>query len=187
MLYLLSRTITQGWKSGIISLLGVICGDIFYIIMVILGFSAILFTFPMLFSILKIVGALYLVFLAYKAIRSKPKENLDEITKIQLDNPQKLFGIGLLTTILNPKVALFFVSIFSQFINPDYGKVWMQSLQLGLVFITISFTINSVIILSASKTTLLLNKSSKWAKVQNWFMASVLLFLAVKMAFTQLR
>ncbi len=185
MIYLVSRSITQGRKAGIISLVGVICGDLFHISMVTFGLTAILFAVPLMFTILKISGAFYLLYLAYQAIKPNSENIFETRNDLLQDNAKKLFAMGLLTNVLNPKVALFYLSIFSQFIKPEYGSVLVQSLELGSTHIAISFTINSLIILSAATTTLWLEKNPRWVKTQKWFMASVLTGLAIKMALTK--
>jgi len=184
MLYLISRSLLQGQKAGMISLLGIVTGDLFYILLSSFGLSAALFTFPLLFYILKISGALYLVYLAYQAVRAPSFDSTKSDNSLIKDKPQKLFAIGLLTTISNPKVALFFVSVFSQFLDPKSGDIGHQFLLLGSVFIAISLLINSLIIFSASKSKIRLSKNPKLIKVQNWAIAGILMALAIKMAFT---
>jgi len=184
MLYLISRSLLQGQKAGMISLLGIVAGDLFYILLSSFGLSAALFTFPLLFYVLKISGALYLVYLAYQAVRPPSFSSTKSNKGLIKDKPQKLFAIGLLTTISNPKVALFFVSVFSQFLDPKSGDIEHQFLLLGSVFIAISLLINSLIIFSASKSKIRLNKNPKLIKFQNWAVAGILMALAIKMVFT---
>jgi threonine/homoserine/homoserine lactone efflux protein len=184
MLYLISRSLLQGQKAGMISLLGIVTGDLFYILLSSFGLSAALFTFPLLFHILKLSGALYLLYLAYQAVRVPSFDSTKSHKGLIKDKPQKLFVIGLLTTISNPKVALFFVSVFSQFLDPKSGDIGHQFLLLGSIFITISLLINSLIIFSASKSKIRLSKNPKLIKVQNWAIAGILMALAIKMAFT---
>jgi len=184
MLYLISRSLLQGQKAGMISLLGIVTGDLFYILLSSFGLSAALFTFPLLFYVLKIAGALYLVYLAYQAVRPPSFSSAKSNKGLIKDKPQKLFAIGLLTTISNPKVALFFVSVFSQFLDPKSGDIKHQFLLLGSVFIAISLLINSLIIFSASKSKIRLNKNPKLIKFQNWAVAGILMALAIKMVFT---
>ena len=184
MLYLVSRTLSQGWKSGIISLLGVLTGDFFYIISVILGISSILINAPQVFNYIKILGAVYLIYLAYKTIKLKPNISKKLEQSFKKDNFLKLFSVGLLTNISNPKVALFFVAIFSQFINEKYGKVWVQSAFLGIVFILISFVVNALFIFGASKTNSWLEDNPKIQWLQQYITAFILVFLGIKMITT---
>jgi threonine/homoserine/homoserine lactone efflux protein len=181
MFYLISRSLSQGWKAGIVSLLGVITADIFYIVSVILGISSLLLNAPQVFNYIKIAGGVYLTFLAYKTITNKSKSSETVNTHLKRDNYFKLYSVGLLTNITNPKVALFFVAIFLQFTNAEYGSVWIQSVVLGLIFILISFSGNSLFILGASKSSNWLSKNPKLEKAQNFLMAGILFFLGIKM------
>jgi len=185
MIYLVSRSITQGKKAGFISLTGVIAGFIFHIIMASAGLTAILFAVPIAYSILKILGVSYLLYLAWQAIGPKSRNVFEIKNKPQKDKPAKLFSIGFLTNVLNPKVAIFYVSFFPQFINPGYGSIMTQSLQLGAIHIVICFSVQFIIIMMASKAALFFASKPSWIKLQKWFMASVLTGLAVKMAFTK--
>ena len=185
MIYLVSRSITQGKKAGLISLTGVIAGFVFHIFMASAGLTAILFAVPLAYSILKMAGVGYLLFLAYQSITPNSKNIFEIKSKQQQDTPGKLFSIGFLTNVLNPKVAIFYVSFFPQFINPAYGSTMTQGLQLGATHIIICFSVQFIIILMASKAALFFAARPSWIKMQKWFMASVLATLAVKMAFTK--
>jgi threonine/homoserine/homoserine lactone efflux protein len=185
MIYLVSRSITQGKRAGFISLTGVIAGFMFHIVMASAGLTAILFAVPIAYLILKILGVGYLLYLVWQAIGPKRK-NIFEIKKNpQEDKPAKLFNIGFLTNVLNPKVAIFYVSFFPQFIKPGHGSIMIQSLQLGVIHIIISFSVQFTIIMMASKTVLFFSSKPSWIKLQKWFMASVLTGLAIKMVFTK--
>ncbi|WP_261512994.1 LysE family translocator [Chryseobacterium paludis] len=185
MIYLISRSITQGKKAGLTSLAGVVCGFLFHIVMVSFGLTAVLFAVPYAYIVLKILGTIYLLYLAYQAIKPNGK-NIFEVDKnMTADGPKKLFAVGFLTNVLNPKVAVFYLSFFPQFIKPQYGSIFTQSLELGLIQIFTSFTVNFIIVLTAAKAASFFAKNPIWIKVQKWFMASVLTFLAVKMAFSK--
>ena len=86
MIYLISRTITQGRKAGLTSLAGVICGFLFHIVMVSFGLTAVLFAVPYAYVILKILGTVYLLYLAYQAIKPNSK-NIFEVKNISIDRP----------------------------------------------------------------------------------------------------
>ncbi len=185
MIYLISRSLSQGKQSGIISLFGVISGFIFHILMVSFGLTAIFFAVPYAFAIVKFLGVGYLLYLAYSTLRSGRKNVFDRNTTLKKDTPIKLFNIGLLTNVLNPKMALFYLSFFPQFIKPEYGSILSQSFQLGIVQIIISFCINFLIVISAAKMAIWFSKNPIWIRVQKWFMASFLTGLAVKIAFAK--
>ncbi|MDO5972042.1 LysE family translocator [Flavivirga aquimarina] len=184
MIYLISRSLSQGEKAGIISLFGVMCGFLFHILMVSLGLTAIFFAVPYAYSIVKFLGVGYLLYLAYNTVTSKNKI-FDADNNLKSDKPLKLFNIGLLTNVLNPKMAVFYLSFFPQFIKPEYGSIFSQSFQLGIIQIIISFSVNFLIVISAAKMSKWFSKKPIWLRVQKWFMASVLTGLAVKMALTK--
>lgn len=182
MIYLISRSLTQGKKAGVISLLGVICGFMFHILMVSLGLTVILFTVPYAYLTLKSLGVVYLLYLAFQAIKPNGKNIFEPDPHLKGIKSGELFRTGLLTSVLNPKVAVFYVSFFPQFIKPEYGSVLTQSLQLGITQVLVSSSVNLVIVMSASRVAVLFSKHPIWIRIQKWFMASILTGLAVKMA-----
>ncbi|WP_407517133.1 LysE family translocator [Elizabethkingia anophelis] len=185
MIYLISRTITQGRKAGLTSLAGVICGFLFHIVMVSFGLTAVLFSVPYAYVVLKTLGTVYLLYLAYQAIKPNSKNIFEVDQNISIDRPGKLFTVGFLTNVLNPKVAVFYLSFFPQFIKPQYGSIFTQSLELGVIQVFVSFSINFIIVLTAAQAARFFAKNPTWIKAQKWFMASVLGFLAIKMALSK--
>lgn len=183
MIYLLSRSITQGRKAGMISLAGVICGFMFHILMVSFSLTAVLFTIPYAYTILKTAGVVYLLYLAWQAIKPGSKNVFEARTDLKADTRGKLFRMGFFTNVLNPKVAVFYLSFFPQFIKPAYGSVFRQSLTLGITQMIVSFTVNFIIVLVAARVARWFSANPKWIRIQKWFMASVLTGLAAKMAF----
>lgn len=179
MIYLISRSIVQGKRAGLISLAGVICGFLFHIILVSFGLTTLLFAVPFAYAALKIVGVVYLLYLAWQAIRG---DSPFETKELPQDNPLKLFRMGFFTNVLNPKVAVFYVSFFPQFVKPELGNVLYQNLLLGLVQVSVSFSVNCIIVLTATRFALIFNKNPRWIRVQKWFMASILTALAAKLA-----
>ena len=182
MIYLISRSITQGRTAGLISLAGVICGFLFHIIMVSFGLTAILFAVPFAYTVLKTLGVLYLLYLAWQAVKPGSKGIFEAKKDLPVDGPTKLFRMGFLTNVLNPKVAVFYLSFFPQFIRPSYGSVLTQSLMLGVTQMLVSFTVNFIIVLSAARVAVWFAHKPQWVRIQKWFMASVLTALAAKMA-----
>ncbi|HFK5529025.1 TPA: LysE family translocator [Elizabethkingia anophelis] len=185
MIYLISRTITQGRKAGLTSLAGVVCGFLFHIVMVSFGLTAVLFAVPYAYVVLKTLGSVYLLYLAYQAIKPNSKNIFEVDRNISIDRPRKLFTVGFLTNVLNPKVAVFYLSFFPQFIKPQYGSIFTQSLELGIIQVFVSFSINFIIVLTAAQAARFFAKNPTWIKAQKWFMASVLGFLAIKMALSK--
>ncbi|GLU55392.1 LysE family translocator [Dyadobacter frigoris] len=182
MIYLISRSITQGKAAGLISLSGVIFGFLFHIVMVSFGLTAVLFTIPFVYTLLKTAGTIYLVYLAYQSVKPGSKSLFEVQTNLEADKPARLFSMGFFTNVLNPKVAVFYLSFFPQFIKLENGSVMAQSFQLGITQILISLTVNFIIVLSASAMAQWFARKPAWIKIQKWFMATVLTGLATKMA-----
>jgi threonine/homoserine/homoserine lactone efflux protein len=182
MIYLISRSITQGKKAGLISLAGIIAGFTFHVTMVSVGLTAVLFTVPYAYYVLKTLGVFYLLFLAFQAINPKNQGIFEARTDLKDDKPAKLFSMGFLTSVLNPKIAVFYLSFFPQFLKPEYGNIFYQSLQLGITQMCVSFSVNFLIVLSAARMSVWFSQNPFWVKIQKWFMASVLSGLALKMA-----
>ncbi|MGL4610017.1 MAG: LysE family translocator [Trueperaceae bacterium] len=184
MLYLISRSITQGWVAGAISLLGVIVGFLFHMTTASFGLTAIFLAIPYAYMVVKFCGALYLLYLAWQAVKPGARSPF-EVQNLQHDSIQKLFQMGLFTSMLNPKLAVFYIAILPQFIHPDKGSALVQSLLLGLTQITVSATVNFVIILLAGTIAAFLATRPTWLKVQRYFMATILGGLAVRLALEQ--
>lgn len=132
-IYILSRTISQGKRAGIISVLGIISGAIMHTLFAALGLTIILMKSSLAFLIIKWLGAGYLIYLGVKAIIEKTKKiEIEEETHFNFSN---IFTQGFLTNLLNPKVALFFLAFLPQFIsqNNEFGS--LPFIILGLTFI----------------------------------------------------
>lgn len=179
MLYLVSRTLTQGRAAGLISLLGVAVGFLCYVVTAALGLTALFSVVPFLYDAIKLLGAAYLLYLAWQALRSSSPF---EPRELPADSRRRLFTMGLVTNLLNPKMAVLYMSLLPQFIDPARGNVAGQSLVLGTVQVTIALTVNCLIVLSAGSISRWLARRPAWLKAQRWMMASVLGALAVKMA-----
>lgn len=183
MIYLISRSVTQGKVAGMISLFGVMLAFVVYIVATMMGLSALFLTVPILYSMIKWAGAVYLLWLAWKAIRPGSSRNILEPQSLAIESPKKLFMMGFMTNLLNPKAAVLYVSLLPQFIDPTRGSILGQSATLGLLQMSISFIVNLLIILVASHVVSWLGKRPIWLSIQRWFMASVLTALAARMAF----
>jgi threonine/homoserine/homoserine lactone efflux protein len=181
MIYLISRSIAQGRKAGIISLLGVMLGFGVYLIASMLGLIAIFNTVPIIYTAMKWAGAAYLFWLAWKMIKPGSTTIL-EPTALPMEKPRKLFLMGFITNLLNPKIAVLYISLLPQFQNPEKGSLLAQGAILGLTQILISFTVNLLIVLTASKIASWFGKRPTWLKAQRWIMSGVLAGLAVKLA-----
>ncbi len=181
MVYLVSRSICQGRVAGLVSLGGVATGFVFYMVCAAFGITALVMAVPYAYDTLRIAGALYLLWLAWQAIRPGGRSPF-EVRTLRPDGPRKLFAMGLLTNLLNPKIAVMYLSLLPQFIDPGQGGVLAQTLVLGTSQIAISVLVNAVIVLAAGSVATLLASRPMWATAQRWLMATVLGGLAVRMA-----
>ncbi|MGY3620376.1 LysE family translocator [Bradyrhizobium sp. USDA 10063] len=181
MIYLISRSLTQGPAAGIVSLGGVALGFVFYMLSAAFGITALLFAIPYAYDALRFAGAAYLLWLAWQALKPGGRSPF-QVKKLQVDSPRKLFAMGFVTNLLNPKIAMLYLALLPQFIDPT-GSVLMQSLALGAIQIAISVSVNAMIALAAGSIALFLGTRPTWLLLQRWLMGTVLAGLAMKMAF----
>jgi threonine/homoserine/homoserine lactone efflux protein len=181
MIYLISRSIVQGRRAGLISLAGVGVGFVFYMLCAALGITALVFAVPYAYDALRLTGAAYLLWLAWQALRPGGRSPF-EIKHLPIDGPRKLFAMGLLTNLLNPKIAMLYLSLLPQFIDAHAGSVLTQSLALGSTQIAISVSVNAAIAAMAGSIAVFLKARPSWALMQRWLMGGVLAGLAVRMA-----
>lgn len=182
MIYLVSRSICQGPAAGLISLGGVFIGFIFYMLLAAFGITAVIMAVPFAYDALRLAGAGYLAYLAWQALRPGGRSAF-QVRELPQDSPRKLFMMGLVTNLLNPKAAMMYLSLIPQFIDVEKGNVFFQSIALGMTQITISMIVNAMIALAAGSIALFLTRRPGFALVQRWLMGTVLGFLAVRMAF----
>lgn len=181
MIYCVSRALSQGRSAGLVSLAGVLLGFVVHLLAATLGLTAVLTAVPFAFDALRIAGAAYLLWLAWDALR--PGGSTPFVARqLPVDAPGRLFRMGLLTNLLNPKVAIFYLSFFPQFLHPERGSVLLQSLQLGAIQIVVSGTVNALLILGAARISSFLARSRGWLQAQRYLMGTVLGALAVRMA-----
>ena len=186
MIYLISRSICQGRKAGVISLFGVIAGFLVHMFSAAIGLTALFLTVPIAYEALKWAGAVYLLYLAWQAVKPGARSPF-EARELPQDSPVKLFSMGFLTNVLNPKIAVFYLSIFPQFVSPEHGSVFVQSIELGLTQIAVSFTVNLAIALSAARLAAWFARNPRWLAIQRYVMGCVLAGLALRIATEQRR
>jgi threonine/homoserine/homoserine lactone efflux protein len=181
MIYLISRSISQGPAAGLISLAGVALGFIVYMVCAALGITALALAVPYAYDALRFAGALYLLYLAWQAMRPGGRSPF-HVRNLPADGARKLFTMGLVTNLLNPKTAVIYLSLLPQFIDPRLGDVLGQSLALGFTQIVVSVSVNASISLAAGSIAAFLAGRPTWTTVQRWLMGTVLAGLAVRMA-----
>ncbi|PSJ58489.1 LysE family translocator [Pseudaminobacter soli (ex Li et al. 2025)] len=181
MIYLISRSLSQGPVAGLISLGGVALGFVFYILFAAFGITALVLAVPYAYDALRFAGAMYLLYLAWQALKPGGHSPF-QVRQLPKDRPRKLFMMGLMTNLLNPKVAVLYLSLLPQFIDPKIGSVFTQLLVLGVTQVTISLTVNAIIAVMAGSIATFLAGRPFWMVVQRWLMGTVLVGLALRMA-----
>lgn len=186
MMYLVSRSICQGRKAGLISLGGVGLGFLVYMLAAALGITALLLAVPLAYDALRLTGAAYLLYLAWQALKPGGRSPF-QVRQLPADSPRRLFLMGLLTNLLNPKAAMLYLSLLPQFIEPTRGSVLAQSLVLGGLQIAISLSVNALIATAAGTIASFLGSRPAWMAVQRLLMGTVLAGLGLRMAFESRR
>lgn len=181
MIYLISRSICQGRAAGLISLGGIALGFMIYLMCASLGLTAIFLSVPLAYDMLRIAGVIYLLYLAWQALKPGGRSPF-QVRDLPQDSPQRLFGMGLFTSLLNPKVAILYVSLLPQFIQTEHGSVLPQSLILGSTQIAISVSVNALVVFMAGGVAVFFSSRPTWQVAQRWMMGTVLAGLAVRMA-----
>lgn len=181
MIYLASRSISQGRRAGMMSLSGVAVGFLAYLTAASLGLTAVFFAVPALFVVIKIAGAAYLGYLAWRMLRPGGRSAF-EVSELERHSSFRLFGMGFVTNILNPKIALMYVALIPQFVDPSRGPVWQQSLLLGTIQILVAVAVNAMIVLASSSISSFLTRRPVWLSIQKWLAGGILGVFAVRMA-----
>ena len=181
MIYLVSRSVCQGRTAGMISLGGVVLGFVVYMLCAAFGLTAIVFAIPYAYDAIRIGGALYLLWLAWQAVRPGGRSPF-HVRNLPVDSPRKLFLMGFVTNLLNPKIAAMYLSLLPQFIDPAAGSVLLQLLALGFLQICVSISVNTTIVFSAGSISVFLARHPAWAVAQRWIMGTVLAGMALRIA-----
>jgi len=179
MLFVIAQSISLGKKAGISVALGLCTGLIFHTIAAAFGISIIIYNSDVAFMILKYLGVVYLIFLAFMALKeSTINLNINwQINKIHL------YRKGILMNLLNPKVLLFFLAFLPQFVDQSDRNVSLQMVSLGIIFIIQAIIIFSIVSILASKISEKLITNKKFAKYLKWIKAGILLFIGISLIF----
>jgi len=183
MLYLLSRTLFQGRRAGLVSWSGTSAGLAFHMITAALGLSAVLMAVPVAYDAIRLAGAAYLLWLAWTTIRG-PGSNGFAPAALPAVPDRVLFRQGVTSSVLNPKVALFYLALFPQFIDPA-RPVLAQSVALGLVNIAVTAAIDVGVVLLAAALARRIAARPAWVRAQRVALGSVFGALAAWLALTK--
>jgi threonine/homoserine/homoserine lactone efflux protein len=181
LLYLVSRTLCQGRRAGIVSLAGTSLGFLAHVLAAALGLSVIFVAVPLLYDVVRYAGAGYLLWLAWTAIRQRGA-GIFESASLPEESPARLFRVGLVTSILNPKLALFYLALLPQFVEPSRGSVFAQSMVLGLIQIVIGVVSDLAFVLAAARIAGWLARRPVWSAIQRWILGGVFAAIALRLA-----
>lgn len=181
-LYLLSRTLAQGRRAGYFSMFGVAAGLSVHAALAAFGLTVVLLAVPLAFDAIKLAGAAYLLWLAASTLRgtgfSFTPQPLDPVAD------RVLLQQAFIAAVVNPKVAIFYLSLFPQFVRPDTGPVLAQSLLLGSLQVLIAMMVDMTLVTIAGLLAGWFARRPAWLRMQRWFLGSAFGVLAVWLALT---
>lgn len=185
LLFIFSKTIVGGKKVGIAASLGVCSGAMFHVVIAALGLSAILVTSAIAFTVVKVIGVMYLLYLAYQAFNSTEMKfevtTKNELTK-HSESAWKAFKQGVLIDILNPKVAIFFMAFLPQFLREGHGSHSSQLFLLGFIIILIAVIVETLFVIYASKLSQTFRDNPKYSQWLNKIVGTIFVGLGIKLA-----
>jgi threonine/homoserine/homoserine lactone efflux protein len=179
-LYVTSRSIGQGRSAGFVSALGIGVGTLVHAAAAAVGLSALLMSSAVAFSVVKYLGAAYLIYLGIQKLRRE--ESLAPSQKASRSKLSRVFGQGIIVNILNPKTALFFFAFLPQFAEASRGNVALQILFLGTLFALMGITSDSLWALFAGTVAQRLSRNSRWNRTQRYVSGGMLISLGVATA-----
>jgi len=181
--YIVTRSIHQGRAAGLASVLGIHVGTTVHLAAATAGLSAILVSSATAFTVVKALGAAYLIVIGIRTLVGRA-----DAASTDLQRPPRRrrrdFAEGVVVNVLNPKTALFFLAFLPQFVDPSGGKVWEQILVLGVSFMLLGLVTDSMWALAAGSAGEALRGSRRWAQVQRYVSGSVFVGLGIVTAFT---
>ncbi len=181
MIYVASRSISQGFKAGAISASGIFIGCFVHILAAVFGLSIIIAKSALLFELIKFLGAGYLIYLGIKALKAKSHFN-ENITALRDLDKWKLLKQGIITNALNPKVALFFLSFLPQFIQTNSAFYKVQLFSLGLWFDLQGSLVLVITAYFLGRTRNFIKKNERFWRIQGKITGIILIGLGIKVA-----
>jgi threonine/homoserine/homoserine lactone efflux protein len=182
MIFILSSTLGQGKKAGRMAAIGINVGGYVHLFAAALGLSAILMASARAFTIVKWVGACYLIYIGIQVLRSKQNPLTIDGTGVKEQSPRRLFWQGFLSDVLNPKVAIFFLAFLPQFVSVEAEHPTLQIIFLGVTTNVIAIIINLLLVYFAGSLTCRLRSNERIAARLNKFMGLVFIGLGLRLA-----
>jgi len=183
MLYVITRGVTQGRRAGMLSAVGVVCGILVHTTAAAFGLTLILQTSALAFLVVKTLGGIYLIYLGVKAWRDKSTFSVQaSVSHVSL---RRVFWQGVLSNVLNPKIAIFFLAFLPQFVEKGSGNVPLQMVILGLTFACFGLCFLLVIGYSSGKIGSLLTRRPYYAQSLQRLAGGILIGLGIRLALTE--
>ena len=176
-IYVLTQSLANGTKSGIATTAGLISGCIVHTTLLAFGVSAIITASNEIFHLIKILGACYLLFLAYKVYNSN--EHISLPTDVPKNSYSQLFKTGVIMNLVNPKVMIFFLAFFPGFLWNKEGNTIFQFYILGIIFMVVSFFTFSTIALAAGRISMLVMEWKNMGLILKWL--QIVIFVGIGM------
>jgi threonine/homoserine/homoserine lactone efflux protein len=186
MLYVAARGASEGRAAGVVSALGIGAGTLVHIALVAGGLAALLAAVPLAYLIVRVGGAAYLVYLGIRALRARPSSS-DAATELQPAALSAIFRQGVITNVLNPKVALFFLAFLPQFIDPSRGNPALQVIMLGLLFDVTGTLVNLAVAIGSSGAAARLRRPGRGGHLLQRLTGGLFIALGLRLAYSARR
>ena len=182
MLYVTARSASEGRSSGVASALGIGAGTLVHIALVAFGLASLLAAVPAAYTGIRLIGAAYLIYLGVRALRSRGE--LGERT-LAGRSRRAAFRQGVITNVLNPKVALFFLAFLPQFVDPARGSTALQVISLGLLFDVMGTMVNIAVAIGASHMSERLRTAQRARMILDRTCGALFIALGVRLALSR--
>ncbi len=179
-LLVLTRAMQGGRRTGIMTGLGIACGDFVHALAAGVGLSALLMTSALAFNVVKLIGAGYLIYLGIKALRAPPAD--PSLPKVPSVSAAKAFWQAIPAEVLNPKTALFFLAFLPQFVHPERGSTLLQFMLLGAIFVVMSVAYTTLIVLAVRPLSHIVKRLRWIGRWQGKIIGSIFIALGLKVA-----
>jgi len=180
MLYVLARSLAGGRREGLLSALGTFCGGLVHVIAAAAGVSIILAKSAAAFAAVKYLGAGYLCFIGIRMMLDARKD--EPVSLVDLQRRRSPLWQGVMTEVLNPKTALFFLSFIPQFVNREAGHVFLQFILLGTISVALNTTADIIVTMLAGPLGQRIRESARFRRRQRTVTGAVMIGLGAYLA-----
>jgi threonine/homoserine/homoserine lactone efflux protein len=176
-LYIVARSVQQGRKAGLVSVLGIHLGTIVHITAAAVGLSALVVSSALAFAVVKYLGAAYLIWVGIRTLMTK--DPYPQLPALPAEPLRRAFRDGFVVNLFNPKTAIFFLAFLPQFVDPSRGAVHWQMLTLGLTFMGLGIISDGMFALAAGTAGNFLRGNRRFLRFQRWFAGTSFISLGV--------